>query len=152
MDLRTAVERANRELGENADTFKLLERARELVIGDRVAWADPLPVGHPGTKIVLDEVLAERLRQEQLRAAGKFLWTCADPTKPNSEKLAVLSEEFGEVAREVTELVIARDKFDARGSAVEVFNTLHGKAMANLRKELIQVAAVAVAWAEALKP
>ncbi len=78
---------------------------------------------------VLHDVGMERFRQERLRIAGKFSATCADPTAmTNAERFAVLGEEFGEVAREVVE---------------------HGDDGV-LRDELVQVAAVAVAWIEAI--
>ena len=74
-------------------------------------------------------------------------WTCAAKAVSNAEKLAVLAEEFGEAAKEVVEETIARSRrstFDGGGDLVEA-------ARANLRTELIQVAAVAVAWAESLE-
>jgi hypothetical protein len=101
-------------------------------------WTAPLPAGHPEIKAVLDEVLAERLRQEQLLAAGKFSWTCADPRVPDPLKLTVLAEEFGEAAREVCEAIDP-----AKRAPIETAQ--------RLRKELIQIAAVAVAWAEAIE-
>jgi hypothetical protein len=52
---------------------------------------------------VLSDIHRERSRQEELRAAGKFPWTCASPDVDDSGKLAVLAEEFGEVARAVVE-------------------------------------------------
>jgi len=75
----------------------------------------------------LRDVHEERLRQDDLISAGKIPWNCSDPDAPDGYKLAVLTEELGEVARAILE-----------GS--------------NLREELIQVAAVAVAWAEAIPP
>lgn len=107
------------------------------------------------TELVLIAVGEERERQEALVKAGKFFWTCGATHRPlaqsrsnnhpqpitNAEKLAVLAEEFGEAAREVTEEIIARDRDDKK----------HELASRNrLRKELIQVAAVCVAWVEAL--
>ncbi len=77
---------------------------------------------------ILYKIDAERVRQEELRLAGKFRFTCADPTESNSIKLPVLMEEVGEVAKAINE----RDK-------------------AELKKELIQTAAVCVAWLEALE-
>lgn len=99
---------------------------------------------------VLDEVASERMRQEQLKATGKFLWTCADNeafrqkvlaavTEP--EKLAVLGEEFGEVCKEVVEEVIATDRM----SPSRAF-----ECRLKLRKELLEVAACCVAWVESL--
>ncbi len=82
----------------------------------------------------LDRVRAERARQDELKADGRFVATCADDYLDDSEKLAVLMEEVGECARAVLERDrLVSDRHDA-----------------NLKKELIQVAAVAVAWAESL--
>lgn len=77
---------------------------------------------------VWDDVTNERYRQEKLRLSGKFSDTLASHHIASAEKLAVLAEEFGEVAREVCEL----------GS------------YENMRKELVQVAACCVAWCEAI--
>lgn len=80
----------------------------------------------------------ERERQEDLKAAGRFEFTCADAGMSNAEKMTVLMEELGEAAREVltqSERRLARDT-DGTPRA--------------LRAELVQVAAVAVAWVEAL--
>jgi len=67
----------------------------------------------------------ERQRQRQLLYAGMIPWACEDPDTDNGYKLVVLTEELGEVARAI----------------------LDG---GNLKEELVQVAAVAVAWAESL--
>ena len=88
----------------------------------------------------LSAVFAERLRQEDLRDAGRFAWTCSDPTQLDSEKLAILTEEVGEVAREICEMITTRD-FE---------KVIKPESYRNLRNELVQVAACAVAWVEAL--
>lgn len=75
---------------------------------------------------VWPEIRAERWRQECKIRTGKIPWDCADPDVSDDAKLAVLAEEFGEVARALLE------------------------SGGNLRDELIQTAAVAVAWAESL--
>lgn len=74
---------------------------------------------------VLANVDSERIRQEELKASGRFAYTCADAECTDGQALAILVEEVGEVARAMCE----------------------GK---GLRDELIQVAAVAVAWVERL--
>lgn len=84
------------------------------------------------TKCVLEDVESERKRQEQLKAAGRFKFTCADKDMTHLECLAVLGEEFGETAHEVNETIGGHRELD----------------LEKLRKELIQVAAVCVAWAE----
>jgi NTP pyrophosphatase (non-canonical NTP hydrolase) len=88
---------------------------------------------------IVEMVCAERIRQEKLRASGKFQWTCATifpegPTIQPEAKLAVLAEEFGEVARHVTEQLIDRSRYQP----------------VKMREELVQIAAVCVAWAEAI--
>jgi NTP pyrophosphatase (non-canonical NTP hydrolase) len=70
-------------------------------------------------------IRVERMRQERLKAAGKFAATPADDI-PDTDRLPMLVEEVGEVARALCD-----------GT--------------NLREELVQVAAVALAWVEALE-
>ena|SRR3990167_9274582 len=85
----------------------------------------------------LEAVNAERQRQEDMKADGRFKFTCADPgAMTNAEKLTVLVEEVGEVAR----VLIEYDDPQLAGTT----------GSARLREELAQVAAVAVAWLEAL--
>lgn len=90
------------------------------------------------TANVLALVDAERRRQERKcateRAAGRNWVTCSDPAMPDGDKLAVLVEEVGEVSRELC---------DARAE--------RRPPSPNLKTELIQIAAVAVAWAEGLE-
>lgn len=90
------------------------------------------------TSEVLLEIKHERIRQEELKAQGRFLFTCADDGLTNAEKLACLMEEVGEAAREVLTQPERPLASDTVGTAVA------------LRRELIHVAAVAVAWVEAL--
>lgn len=87
---------------------------------------------------ILHEVRQERIRQEELKAEGRFLFTCADNGLTNAEKLACLIEEVGEAAREVLTQPDRPLASDTIGTATA------------LRRELIHVAAVAVAWIEAL--
>jgi hypothetical protein len=87
---------------------------------------------------VLDAIVVERARQEDIgeakRASGIDWRSCADPDMAGGDftRLAVLAEEFGEVANAVLET--------AYGSSGDE----------HLRDELIQVAAVAAAWVEAV--
>lgn len=87
----------------------------------------------------LDLIRAERRRQDQLKADGRFEYTCADPEMNHYERFTVLGEEVGEVAQEVLTQAERRLARDTEG-------TTEG-----LRKELVQVAAVTVAWLEALE-
>jgi hypothetical protein len=87
---------------------------------------------------ILDAIAVERARQEDIgeakRAQGIDWRSCADPDMGGGDpmRLAVLAEEFGEVANAVLETAYGSDDD------------------AHLRTELIQVAAVAAAWAEAI--
>lgn len=85
---------------------------------------------------VLSGVAYERNRQELLKAQGRFQFTCADDGMTNFERLAVLTEEIGEVAKEALTLPGIRLARDTLGS------------LSSLREELIQVAAIATAWIE----
>ncbi len=94
-------------------------------------------------KLILDtsvgplvDIGAERARQETLKANGRFSATCADDmTDP--ERFIILDREVGEVARAV------HIKYDRRQELLTI-------GRGELRKELIQVAAVALAWVEAI--
>ena len=98
---------------------------------------------------VLNDVSIERDRQEQLKKDGKFLWTCADLGMATyADKLAVLSEEVGEVAKEVVDLTIEQLKYDKELLDYPTHRREHKRD--EIRKELIQVAAVCVAWCEAI--
>jgi hypothetical protein len=75
----------------------------------------------------LELVADERDRQELLVREGSLVYTAAHANCPDVLRLAALVEEVGEVARAV-----------------------HEGDLENLAVELVQVAAVAVAWREAL--
>ena len=82
---------------------------------------------------ILWDVQLEIERQRKLKVAGKFRFSCQDDI-PLSQKLAILMEEIGEVAECVVEAEI---------------NEKEGW-LDDLQTELIQVAAVATAWASTL--
>lgn len=82
------------------------------------------------THLVLNDVADERSRQDAK-------W--GDQSDHSDERwLAILAEEFGEAARATLEASVANGSPEADGWR------------ANLDAELLQVAAVAVAWVEAL--
>ena len=83
---------------------------------------------------VVAAIIRERMRQDALKSRGKFKYTCADSQMLSSEKFLVLSEEVGEVARAILNL--------------QDFSTDYGADLGKVRVELIQVAAVSVAWIE----
>lgn len=83
-------------------------------------------MSHSYDKIIAD-VLAERARQEE-KFPGD---TIAAPHHSNDKRLRILVEEVGEVA--------------------EALDEKHANTKRELRKELIQVAACAVGWLEALE-
>lgn len=78
--------------------------------------------------MVVEKVAAERKRQNELKAQGKFTHTAADEVDA-FKKLAILLEEVGEVAKALNE----------------------GDDLASLQDELVQVAAVAIAWSEGIE-
>lgn len=85
-----------------------------------------------------DAIAAELVRQSELKRAGRFPHTCADKI-PNTARLAILAEEFGEVARATVE--VERLANDTHNEGIKA-------QLAALRKELIQVAAVCCSWVE----
>jgi hypothetical protein len=99
-----------------------------------------IEVGQPTANVFLD-IRLERIRQETIgarkRAEGIDWRSCADPDMPGGDatRFAVLGEEVGEVARAHLEA-----GYDLTGRLGDV----------ELRAELVQVAAVAVAWVEAI--
>jgi len=94
----------------------------------------PKPVtGWPTLLIVLEAIVCERERQNILFADGKIRFNCACGDVPPEKKFVVLTEELGEVAE-----------------ALQRPGQFSTKVREHLRSELIQVAAVAVAWAESL--
>jgi NTP pyrophosphatase (non-canonical NTP hydrolase) len=86
---------------------------------------------------IYEEIADERNRQEQLRREGKFSHTAASPDDARFSdgwRLAALMEEVGEAA----EAALERAGFIGKPKGTD------------LRKELVQVAAICVAWIEAL--
>ncbi len=88
----------------------------------------------------LAAVVNERENQEQAKAQGKFLHTCDDPDMTDPERLAVLMEEVGEVS---TEVLKTCDEKQAGQYDQQVIRQ-------QMKEELAQVAAVAVAWMESI--
>ena len=90
----------------------------------------------PQTEGAIASVARERSRQEELVALGKFKETCASPDMVDRDRYLVLAEEFAEVTT-----LVSGAAFDAEPP--EEYDR-------KLRAELVQVAAVAVAWVEAI--
>lgn len=100
---------------------------------------------------IFHDIRNERARQEALQRAGKFPHTCADPAATNLYRLAVMSEEVGEVAHEVVDREDLAVKY-AREPGTDWPLERQQAINARLYEELVQVAAVAVAWCEHLYP
>ena len=83
-------------------------------------------------------VLQERTRQNTLKAQGRFRYTCADAELSNAEKVCILVEEVGEVARAVLGQPERPLVMDQEGSKEE------------LKREIVQVVAVGLAIVEGL--
>lgn len=90
-------------------------------------------------RIIYDLVETERLRQNRLKAEGRFAYTLADPEMSHGDRVACLGEEFGEACRAVVEV-------SGLSNDLKV-----GDLTMNLQKELVQVAACCVAWLEAIR-
>ncbi len=99
------------------------------------------------TQAILQEVAAERVRQDQ-----KF-------GEQNHEPLyflSILGEEFGEVSKEVCELRVDENRLDAAIASHQSNATISAayarkrKRLEDLRTELIQTAAVCVNMLESL--
>lgn len=91
--------------------------------------------------LIMSEILQERARQNVLKDEGRFDHTLDDKALSNGDRLACVDEEIGEVAREILELrrlVHDRPRHEQPGASERD----------KLRKELIQVAALVVAWLE----
>ena len=95
-------------------------------------------------------IAKERDHQDALVRRGKFSWNCSFDGAPYSEKLAVLMEEVGEVAREVVEHIITRDKYAADPALKTMPPHREEYFRGRIKGELIQIAAVCVAWVEHL--
>ena len=101
-----------------------------------------------GRSSIFAEVMNERGRQLSLVASGKHAWSMCNPDISQARKLVVLAEEFGEVSKEVCEHMNLHDM--ARHEILDATQEKQIALIANIRKELIQIAAVAVGWIEAL--
>ena len=97
------------------------------------------------SKMVLDAICAERDRQDGFVETGVFPFNCSSSEVSDKEKLPILGEEFGEVCRAVYE----REHQPRAGSTEECYRMCDER-REHLRDELIQLAAVAKAWAESL--
>ena len=89
--------------------------------------------------VVMTQIWLERRNQRQLFQTGKIKFDCASPIVSKDRKLRALTEEIGEVARAI----------DLLENAEATSKILSAKE--HLRDELTQVAAVAIAWLEALE-
>jgi hypothetical protein len=97
-----------------------------------MGWADSLKVKG---ETAYASILKERAHQMQLYRDGEILFDCSSPDVDPKRKHRALVEELGEVA-EAVDMVDDQDITMRRR---------------HLYKELIQVAAIAVAWLESLE-
>lgn len=94
--------------------------------------------------LVLSEITLSAIQAEAIRAHlhhGRN--SMAHPDQSNDRRLAILTEEVGEVAHELNEAAISASKYPGTG-----YTGLDRDALV---KELIQVAAMAATWVEALE-
>lgn len=88
---------------------------------------------------VFERIANERIRQRELLMNVKHLFTCDSQCADVNRKLRVLVEEVGEVAEAIDSLEFSNPPRRVR------------MLQAHLQDELIQVAAVAVAWLESFE-
>jgi len=94
-----------------------------------------------GEEDAVAKISTERDRQERLFLQGKHSFTCASRTACVTRKLRILVEEIGEVANAIDQLEIAESR---ESNALKEWRL-------NLRMEIVQVAAVCVAWLESFE-
>jgi len=91
-------------------------------------------------QLIIEAITCERARQQQLMRDGKFRQTCASKFIGDGTRLTILAKAFGEIARGVCEV----DPF-LHLSFPPAATREHDE---KIKTELIQLAAVAVAWLE----
>lgn len=92
-----------------------------------------LSEGDPNYRRAIGVIANERERQKELFRTGRITFDCASPVPDPRRKFRVLFEECGEVAHAID----------------QVEN--HNLAASNIKTEVTQVAAVAVAWLESIE-
>lgn len=91
--------------------------------------------------IALNEILQERLRQNQLKEEGRFKYTCADLELSEPDCLMVLMEEVGELCRAILEKQkLTYDRLEQGKTDDDLAN--------KVREEATQVGAIALAIVE----
>lgn len=123
------LDEAHPELKKSLDEATIVGRS----LGSVADVGDVPQLSSPMISDVFNDVRREIFRQDQLARAGKFGGTHVLPSGPDFARLAVLTEEVGEVARELNEALIRGDRD-----------------LPKLYAELVQVAACAVSWGTAL--
>lgn len=89
------------------------------------------------TNLTINPLILRAIQIEAIRAHNKHgTKSMLNPRIPEGQKLAILTEEVGEVARELNEKMLG--------------NRTDEEYINNVFKELIQVAASAASWAETL--
>ncbi|WP_001021128.1 hypothetical protein [Leptospira interrogans] len=83
---------------------------------------------------IFDKIKIERIRQERLQQTDLIPYTAASINVTNYQKIAILAEEVGEISKVLNDY----HKTDA------------DQLSSDLKLELIQAAAVCVAWLESL--
>ena len=99
----------------------------------------------PAMMEVFARIAQERSRQRELFRTGKISFDVSSATPDANRKLRVLVEEVGEVAEAIDQIEVCESSPTPCRRHLPRLNK-------NLREELIQVAAVAVAWLESMEP
>lgn len=83
---------------------------------------------------IFDRIKIERIRQEHLQRTDLIPYTAASTNVTNYQKIAILAEEVGEISKVLN----------------DYYKTDADQRLSDLKSELIQAAAVCVAWLESL--
>lgn len=102
-------------------------------------WVERL-AGSKTKDLVFGLIDAERERQAALFLVGKITFDCSSPVVDTKRKCRILTEELGEVAKEIDEI----EKRNVPGKIVL-------RSQDKLIAELVQVTALCVAWLESLE-
>ena len=118
---------------------RVLKDELECLLGFTFGW-----LMHGGVQMPFDKISDERDRQDRSFVEGKFSFNCASRVADGVRKLRVLMEEVGEVAQAVNDI-------EECSVAPNPCRKHLPKLRRHLISELVQVAAVCMAWLESME-
>lgn len=99
-----------------------------------------------------NDVIAERAKQFELRAAGRFKYVPTDevPALTKERHISWITEELGEASTEVNDIATFLESTAGVTMLSPAERVEHHERLTKLRKELIQVMALTHGWIEKL--